>query len=98
VARSFERLQEHGFVAVSILGRFTRHDRHATEWRLTEHPCDLTGELPTKDFTRWKKIDGPTGGTIRTHNGTLGTCSGTESSQIGPDGISSGTVEHLNAA
>ena len=35
-------------------GAFSLKKRHATEWRLTEFPCDLTHALPTKDFMRWQ--------------------------------------------
>jgi hypothetical protein len=35
-------------------GAFSLKKRHATEWRLTEFPCDVTHAIPTKDFMRWK--------------------------------------------
>lgn len=57
--QSLKNLQEKGFVARSKPSGFSRKDRAATEWRLTEYACDVTGELPTKDFLRWtpeKKI------------------------------------------
>ena len=34
-------------------GFSSRKDRRATEWRLAEHACDVTGELATKSFMRW---------------------------------------------
>ncbi|MEN6543050.1 MarR family transcriptional regulator [Parvibaculum sp.] len=54
-ARAFERLQDHGFIAQTRKGAFSVKVRVATEWRLTEFADDVTGELATKDFTRWKK-------------------------------------------
>jgi hypothetical protein len=50
----FIELQERGFVEVVIRGTFTRKDRRATEWRLTEYPCDLTDDMPSKLFMRWQ--------------------------------------------
>ena len=52
-AKALAALQTAGFIECVTPGGFTRKVRHATEWRLTIHPCDVTGELPTKDFTRW---------------------------------------------
>jgi DNA-binding transcriptional regulator YhcF (GntR family) len=51
--RALEKLQERGFIIQTKRGAFSFKVRHATEWRLTEHPCDVTGELPTKQFARW---------------------------------------------
>jgi DNA-binding transcriptional MocR family regulator len=53
--RALDRLQDHGFVVREKRGHFDFKLRHANEWRLTEFGNDLTGELPTKDFARWKK-------------------------------------------
>lgn len=53
--RALNRLQEHGFITLTKQGGFSLKLRHATEWRLTEFACDVTGALATKDFTRWKK-------------------------------------------
>jgi len=53
--RALHRLQEHGFVVLTKRGAFSVKVRQATEWRLTEFACDVTGALATKDFTRWKK-------------------------------------------
>jgi hypothetical protein len=33
--------------------RLHRPPRHASEWRLTEFGCNVTRNLPTKDFVRW---------------------------------------------
>lgn len=53
--RALNRLQDHGFTVLMKQGAFNLKLRHATEWRLTEFPCDLTGAIATKDFARWKK-------------------------------------------
>jgi hypothetical protein len=52
-ARALERLQQRGFIVAMKKGAFSLKLRHATEWRLTEFPCDMTHVLPTKEFTRW---------------------------------------------
>lgn len=53
-SKAFSELQAHGFIEVVILGSFdSRKDGRATEWRLTEHACDVSGELPTKRFMSW---------------------------------------------
>ncbi|WP_145903464.1 MarR family transcriptional regulator [Roseibium aggregatum] len=52
--RLLAELQEHGFIVQTKKGAFSvKTERHASEWRLTEYPCDKTGALASKDFTRW---------------------------------------------
>ena len=46
-------LQERGFIVPMTKGAFSRKVRHATEWRLTEFPCDVTHALPSKEFAKW---------------------------------------------
>lgn len=53
-ANALRSLQEHGFIFAMQRGAFTRKNRHATEWRLTEFDCDVTKELNSKDFMRWQ--------------------------------------------
>jgi hypothetical protein len=55
--RTLEILQERGFIVCMSKGGFNRKGRHASEWRLTEFGCNVTGELATKEFTRWGKTD-----------------------------------------
>ena len=50
---ALDGLQEKGFISKAKTSGFNVKNRAVTEWRLTEYPCDVTGELPTKDFTRW---------------------------------------------
>ena len=52
--RAFRELVDKGFIECVTPGGFSRKVRHATEWRLTIHGCDKTGELPSKAFTRWR--------------------------------------------
>ena len=65
-SKAFRELQALGFVEVVIVGSFdSRKDGRATEWRLTEHSCDVSGQLPTKRFMSWvpeKNFTVPQGG------------------------------------
>jgi DNA-binding MarR family transcriptional regulator len=47
-------LQKYGFICVSKPSAFHIKNRTATEWRLTEYGCDVTGDLPSKEFMRWQ--------------------------------------------
>jgi len=49
--KAFSEVQQHGFARPRELGAFTRKDRKATTWILTEF--EFAGQLPTKDFMRW---------------------------------------------
>jgi DNA-binding transcriptional regulator YhcF (GntR family) len=51
--RALASLKERGFIVPTKIGTFTLKVRHSTEWRLTEFSCDVTHEMPTKDFMRW---------------------------------------------
>jgi hypothetical protein len=51
--RAFEELQDRGFIDCVTKGAFSRKMRHASEWRLTWRPCDVTGALPAKPFMSW---------------------------------------------
>lgn len=53
VALALERLQERGFISPVVKGAFSRKSHHATEWRLTEFPCDVTKAIASKEFMRW---------------------------------------------
>lgn len=54
-ARALRSLEAHGFIVTVTRGAFSRKLRHATEYRLTAHGCNVTNGLPTKDFSRWQK-------------------------------------------
>jgi len=49
-ARAFAELQGRGFIECVKRGAFSLKIRHAAEWRLTWHRCDVTGELSRKPF------------------------------------------------
>ncbi len=53
-ARAIAELIEKGFVVVATPGAFNMKHRHASEYRLTAIRCNVTGELPTNEFERWK--------------------------------------------
>ena len=48
--RAFVELQERGFIELATKGAFSFKSPHASEWRLTFHTCDKTGQLPSKAF------------------------------------------------
>jgi hypothetical protein len=50
---ALDGLQAKGFIIKAKPSAFHVKNRAVTEWRLTEYRCDVTGELPTKDFMRW---------------------------------------------
>jgi DNA-binding transcriptional regulator YhcF (GntR family) len=52
--RAFRELMDCGFVECVKAGAFSYKARHASEWRLTWWPCDVTGALPSKEFMRWQ--------------------------------------------
>jgi DNA-binding transcriptional MocR family regulator len=88
-SRAFKELQDRGFIETVRKGHFDRKARHASEWRLTEHPCNVTGSLPSKTFMRWrqqeKNATGPRDGTVGPSSGTQGAVDGArELQQKGP--------------
>jgi hypothetical protein len=54
-ARALRSLEAHGFIQTVTRGAFSRKVRHASEYRLTEHGCDASGALPSKEFASWRK-------------------------------------------
>jgi hypothetical protein len=53
--RAFNELQETGFIECVVQGAFSLKVRHATEWRLTFWPCDVTGAMASRAFMRWDR-------------------------------------------
>ena len=54
-ASAFTELVEHGFIELVIRGSFVaRKDRRASEWRLTEHVCDVSKDLPSRRYQTWR--------------------------------------------
>jgi hypothetical protein len=64
-ARAFAVLVDRGFIVSTKTGAFRLKVRHASEWRLTEHYCDVTGAEATKDFMRWHPEIQNTGSVVR---------------------------------
>lgn len=54
VSTCFRILEARGFIDCVTAGGFSRKSRHQTEWRLTQYRCDVTGQLPTKAFAKWR--------------------------------------------
>ena len=53
--RALKRLKERGFIVQMTKGAFSLKVRHASEWRLTEYKCDVTGSLASHEYRQWKK-------------------------------------------
>src|SRR5215469_3435698 len=66
-ARDLIVLEERGFIVVMARGAFNVKLKLATEWRLTEFNCDVTGALPTKEFTKWSPKNSEHGLTTDRH-------------------------------
>jgi hypothetical protein len=58
-SRALLRLQDRGFIVAVKKGAFSLKRRHATEWRLTEYPCNATGEGASEDFRHWRPVPEP---------------------------------------
>lgn len=90
-----DELQERGFIEVMTRGAFANKNAKATEWKLNEYPCDVTGELPSKAFMRWMP-----GRNLTVRPGVptvpvaepIGTCSRTVRSEQPANGTCSRTV------
>ena len=52
--RIFHTLQAHGFLVMTRRGRYGRKRTYASEWRLTEIRCDVTGEAPAHAYRHWQ--------------------------------------------
>jgi hypothetical protein len=58
--RAIWELEERGFVIAVKRGAFSLKKKHATEWRLTEFPCDVTNTLiGSKEYLRWQPKAAP---------------------------------------
>jgi hypothetical protein len=53
-ARALKELTDRGFIEQTRRSAFSCKVRLASEWRLTFHACDRTGELSSKAFMRWR--------------------------------------------
>jgi len=100
-ARALAVLEERGFVVPMTKGAFSLKLRHATTWRLTEFNCDVTHDLPTKDFARWSP---QTQNTVSSQATTVsrvrlnGISGETVNTENRPAGTSGETVEPISPA
>jgi hypothetical protein len=89
-------LQDRGFIVIMKRGAFSLKVRHATEWRLTEFPCDVSKCPATKDFMRWHPKKQNTGSVAELSSAVAEPskyCSGTNVVKMTRDEFCSGTVE-----
>ena len=54
--RALNQLEERGFIELAKPSGFNMKSGRgrASEWRLTIHKCDVTGEKPSRSFLRWQ--------------------------------------------
>ena len=71
--RALNTLEQRGFIAVTRKGHFARKEgsRAATEWRLTQFSCDVTGAMATKEFARWRGAEIISPAHFRTGTGSV---------------------------
>jgi hypothetical protein len=86
--RGLDALQDRGFIVATKRGAFSLKRPHASEWRLTEFPSDVSKDMATKDFMTWTPEINKTRYPQRNRSESVAE----------PIGISSGTAEHLNTA
>jgi hypothetical protein len=75
-ARALAELIARGFIECCSRGHFDRKSPHASEYRMTLHSCDRTGERASKAFMRWQddsqqSVAGPMRGTVSPTSGTV---------------------------
>ena len=60
-SRALRELEDAGFIQTMRVGAFTRKDRLASEYRLTNFTCDATGEQPSRKWNglRWQASHSP---------------------------------------
>lgn len=91
-ARALADLQDRGFIVCMQRGGFAWKRRHATTWRLTEFPCDVTDSVPSKEFARWGKNQSSQPDQTVADAGQDGPCNRTMNAKKQADGISDETV------
>jgi hypothetical protein len=96
-SRALADLQDRGFIVPKKRGAFTLQVRHASEWRLTDLVCNVTGDLPTRDFMRWtpdkNKIRYPQRKRTVSVVKAIGICGGSEPDSNTSNGICNGSVK-----
>ncbi|MEY4249015.1 MAG: hypothetical protein RJA87_648 [Pseudomonadota bacterium] len=56
-SRALKELSAKGFIETATKGAFSVKLKRATEWRLTNFRCDVTGSQPTKAFLKWQPAE-----------------------------------------
>jgi hypothetical protein len=51
-------LNDAGFIEPTMISKFSRHDRKATEYRFTHLRCDRSGHSPSKEFMQHGRSNG----------------------------------------
>jgi hypothetical protein len=108
-ARALKELEQLGFIRCMTKGGFSCKIPHASKWRLTAFRCNVTGELPSKEFMQWQPENPERGGTGEAHGGT-GATDGLKTTRNSPsqwhrcnregqfEGVSGGTgATYLNS-
>jgi hypothetical protein len=49
-SRVLRELDDNGFIRPMKIGRFDPSNRMASEYRLTEYRCDVTGQKPSREY------------------------------------------------
>jgi hypothetical protein len=92
--RALDDLQDRGFIVAVKRGHFSLKVRHASEWRLTQYPCN--NDLATKDFMSWtpdkNKTRYPRRNCTDAVAEPLGVCGGTVPESNTSHSVCSGTV------
>src|SRR5262249_4782605 len=57
--RALQELVEKGFIEPRIKGAFSVKFRLATEWRLNDRRCDVTGKAQSQAFREWPSAPAP---------------------------------------
>jgi hypothetical protein len=73
--RALQELTDKGFIEPRVKGAFHVKFKHATEWRLNDRQCDVTGQRQSQAFLKWNAVTGRAqklehgrmGATIRSH-------------------------------
>jgi hypothetical protein len=87
-SRCLKGLQERGFIVAMTKGAFSWKKRHATEWRLTEHVCNVSGRGPTSEYRNWRPTIQNTVSVVK----PIGSCGGTNVAKRTLDGTCGETV------
>ena len=53
-SRALKQLETNGFIFVTRKSHFSQKLKTCSEYRLTAFKCNVSGDLASKEFTRWK--------------------------------------------